>query len=340
MTKAVVIGAGVMGSAVAVYLGGNGIQVNLWGTKWDAENLKSMEDTRRHKVLDVDLPDNISLYYEDQLEEAVKNTKLVIIAVLSSGMETTAKKIATYLNKEHYILSVTKGIDEEKLYTMSKVIEEALPVELKNEVSIIKLGGPILARELAQGGYVEGIIASKNLMAAEYAKTLFESPKFKVSVSQDIEGVELCAAFKNVYAISIGIAESLEENSYNLKAALMARGTIEMGNIVEAYGGDRITAFGIAGVGDYYVTSQGGRNGIFGRHLGEGKTVEKALEAMNGLAVEGYAATLNGYKFLKKLEKEGKINMKKEVPLFLELYNIIYNGKDVREAINSYWISG
>lgn len=339
MEKAVVIGAGVMGSALAIHLGNNGVEVNLWGTQWDTEILKSMESTGKHSKLGVDLPKNINLYYENELEEAFKDTKLVIIAVLSDGMGSTVELITPYLNKNHYILSATKGIDHDNLYTMSDVIKNALPESLIDKVAVIKLGGPIIAKELAQGKYAEGVLASKNAEAAKYARSLFKSPRFKVDISEDIIGVDLCAAFKNSYAISMGIIESMEEDSNNPKAALMARGTIEMGNIVEAYGGDRITAAGIAGVGDYYVTSQGGRNGIFGRHLGEGKTVEEALEAMEGLAVEGYAATLNGYKFLSKLEKEGKFNMEEDTPLFQEIYNIIYEEKSVKDAINSYWTS-
>lgn len=339
MEKAVVIGAGVMGTAVAIHLGNNGVQVNLWGTKWDTKALKEMEESRKHQGLGVALPDNVSLYYEDELAEAIRDTKIVIMAVLSSGIEAMTKKIAAHLTEEHYILSVTKGINEEKLCTISELIEESLAEKLKNKVSIIKLGGPLIARELAEGGYVEAVLASKNIEAAKYAKKLYQSPKFKVNISQDLEGVDLCAAFKNVYAISMGIAESLEGNSNNMKAALMARGTIEMGNIVKAYGGDRKTAFGIAGVGDYYVTSQGGRNGIFGRHLGEGKTIEQAMEDMNGLTVEGYATTLNGFKLLEKLEQEGEINIENDAPLLQEIYDVLYKGKKAIDAIDSYWRS-
>lgn len=339
MGKVVTIGAGAMGSALAIHLANNGHEVNLWGTKWDEEILKEMESTGKHKRHGVEMPKNISYFYEDQLEEAFEGVKLVVIAVISSGIEGTSKMIAPYLKEGQSILSATKGIDEENLYTMSDVIENALPEELRDKVSIVKLGGPIIATELAQGKYAEGVLASKNMEAARYAGDLFASPRFKVNLSQDIEGVEICAAFKNTYAISMGIVESMEEGSDNSKAALMARGTVEMANIVEAYGGDRNTASAIAGVGDYYVTSRGGRNGVFGQFLGENKTVEEALEAMDGQTVEGYAATLNGYKFLRKLEDEGKINMEKDVPLFLELYNVIYNGKSVKDAIDSYWLS-
>ena len=339
MEKVAIIGAGVMGSALAIHLGNNDVRVNLWGTQWDTKALDNMKENKRHDGFDIALPDNVDLYYSDQLKEAVEDTSLVIVAVLSSGMEAMIKDMAPYLRGDHYILSITKGIDGEKLRTMSEVIEGSLPDGLRDRISIIKLGGPIIAKELASGRYVEGVLASKDIKAAEYARTLFRSPQFKVDVSRDIMGVDLCAAFKNVYAIGVGIAESLDEGSNNMKAALMARGTIEMGRIVAAYGGDENTASGIAGVGDYYVTSQGGRNGMFGKHLGQGKSVEKALEDMNGLAVEGYAAASNGYNLLKDLGERGKIDIEEDVPLFQELYNVLYNEKAADEAIDSYWIS-
>lgn len=337
MEKIAIIGAGVMGSALAIHLGSNGHKINLWGTEWDSEAIDKMKENKKHEGLGAKIPDTISFYYHNQLKEAIEDTKLIIIAVISKGMESISKAIAPYIKENQYILSVTKGIDEKTLCTMSTVIENALPVELKDKVSIIKLGGPIIAKELAQGKYTEGIFASEDLKAAEYARNLFKSSKFKGEVSGDILGVDLCAAFKNSYAIAMGIIEGLEGDTNNPKAALMARGAIEMANIVEAFGGSRETALGIAGVGDYYVTSQGGRNGRFGNLLGKGHTIEEALEIMRNQTIEGLPITLNGYRLLERLEEEGKINIKKDLPLFFELYNILYKNKSVRDGIDDYW---
>ena len=339
MEKVLVVGAGVMGTAISIHLANNKLDVNLWGTKWDTEGLKEMEETRKNKALERDIPENIKFFYEEELEEAFKDIGLVVIAVSSKGIAGTSKIIAPYLNENHRILSVTKGIDEENLYTMSNVIEDALPKELKEKVGIIKLGGPIIAMELAHGRYTEGVFGSKNLEAAKYARDLFRSPKFKGNISEDIAGVELCAAFKNSYAITMGIAEGLEGDMNNIKAALMARGAIEMANILEAYGSKRETALGMAGVGDYYVTSQGGRNGIFGGLLGQGNTIDEALEIMEHQTVEGLATTKSGYSLLKKLEKEDRLNIKEDAFLFNELHDVLYNGKDVKEAISNYWKS-
>lgn len=339
MENIVIIGAGVMGSALAIHLGNIGHKVNLWGTQWDDDFINKMKETRRSHDFNVDMPQSVSYFYHDQLEEAFKDTKLVVIAVISKGMESISKTISSYLNKDHYILSVTKGIDEKNLYTMSTVIKNSIPETLKDKVSVIKLGGPIIATELAEGRFTEGIFASSDLQAAEYASEVFRTPRFKADVSKDIEGVDLCAAFKNSYAIGMGIIEGLEGDMNNPKAALMARGAIEMTNIVVAYGGRPETALGIAGIGDYYVTAQGGRNGKYGKLLGQGNTVEKASDLMKAITVEGLAVTLNGYKLLEQLEEEGKLNMEKDTPLFLEIYNVLYNDKPAMAAIESYWLS-
>ncbi len=337
MGKVLVLGAGVMGSALAIYLGDQGHEVNIWGTEWDDKLIKEMREEGRSSQHGVELGAGITAYYSQELDKAFKDVDLVLIAVISKGMKAISEKIVAYLKKDHMILSITKGIDEESLTTMSSIIEGALGEDLNKDIGIIKLGGPIIAAELAQSKYTEGVFASKDLEAAEYAANLFKSPKFKVNVSQDIQGVDLCAAFKNSYAIAMGMMEGLEGDMNNPKAALMARGAMEMANIVEASGGSRDTALGIAGVGDYYVTSQGGRNGRFGKYLGQGKNKDQALEAMNHETVEGLAITKNGYLFLKELEKAGRLGMERDCKLFLETYRVLYENKPVREAIDSYW---
>lgn len=337
MEKILIIGAGVMGSAVAVHLGNKGQKVNLWGTQWDSEVLDYIKNTGRNKALDLDMPSCIDLYYEDALEEAFKDVKLIIIAVISKGMNYISEKINPYLREDHIVLTVSKGIDEDTLMTMTQVVEESLPKALINHIPLVKLGGPIIAGELAIGKYTEGVFASKNMEAANYAADKFRSPKFRTNASSDIDGVELCAAFKNSYAIAMGIIEGLEGDFNNPKAAIMARGAIEMANIVEAFGGKRETALGIAGVGDYYVTSQGGRNGKFGSLLGQGKSMEEVLVEMQNATIEGISMTFNGYKLLKDLENKGLINIEKDAPLFLEIYNILYKEKPIRAAIDTYW---
>ena len=339
MEKVLVLGAGVMGNALSIYLANIGHEVNLWGTKWDKEILDEMKTSGKNKLLDMDMPSNISYFYDQELETAFKGVRLIIIAVISKGMESISRMIASYLTEDHTILSITKGIDEKTLRTMSKTIELALSQELKEKLAIVKLGGPIIAKELAMGSYTEGVFASKNLEGAAYAASIFKSPSFRTNISEDIVGVDLCAALKNTYAIAVGIMDGMEKGANNPKAALISRGSIEMAKILEAFDGSKDTVLGPAGVGDYYVTSQGGRNGKFGSLLGQGKTKEQALDAMGHQTVEGIASTLNGYGLLRELEDAGKINIAKDLPLLKAIYEILYEGRGAKEAMDSYWHS-
>lgn len=337
MKKILIIGAGIMGTALSVHLSKNGHEVNLWGTQWDREIIDRMEKTKKHDILDVDIPKKVKFYYEEELDQAFEDTELVIIAVVAKGMDYIAKKINPYLDKNHIILTVTKGLDDKSLSTMTKLVENSLPEDLKDHIDLVKLGGPIIAKELANGKYTEGIFACKNIDTAKFVSHIFKSPSFRTNITSDIKGVEVCASFKNVYAIAMGIIDGIDKDSNNSKAAIMARGSLEMANIIEAFGGKQETALGIAGVGDYYVTSQSGRNGKFGRILSQGKSIQEALEIMDNATVEGISMTLNGYNLLSDLVDKGKFDFKKDAPLFLEIYNILYQGKDIRQAINNYW---
>lgn len=337
MERILIIGAGVMGSALSVHLANNGHGVNLWGTQWDREIIKEMEDRRYHPALNVDIPENINLFYDDQLEEAFKDARVIIIAVIAKGMKAICQVLKPYFKKGQIILTVSKGLDDDSLHTMSRVVEESLPQGLRGQISIVKLGGPLIAKELAKDTYSEAIFASKDIEAAQYMSILFKSPKFRTSVTEDIDGVEICAAFKNTYAITMGILEGIEGGYSNPKAALMARAVDEMGKIVAAFGGRKETAYGIAGLGDLYVTSLSGRNGRFGQLIGQGKSKDEALRLMDNATVEGLAMTLNGYSFLKALEGEGRINLKEELPLFYQTYQILHQGEGVEKAVEEIW---
>lgn len=337
MDKTVIIGAGVMGTALAIHLANNGKEVALWGTKWDKDALDQIKKEGFHPALEgIEVPKSLEIFYEDQLEEALADRKLIILAVLSQGIEDMSKEIAPLLVEGQIIGNISKGIHGESLQTMTGLIESSLG-DKASLVSFVKVGGPIIARELASGGYTQAIFASRNLEAARTVYEIFTNDRFRATVSEDIDGVELCASFKNCYAITMGIMDGLEAQSNNGQAALMTQGVLEMSRIAKAYGGELETAYGVAGLGDYYVTSQGGRNGIFGGHLGRGSSIEEARELMNYQAVEGIPATENGYKLLEKLEDQNKINIKEDLPLFIQLYEILVNGKAPDKAMGDFW---
>jgi len=337
MKKISVVGAGVMGTALAIHVAKNNFRVNLWGTKWDESTLKEMCQTGRSRLLDQDIPDNIELFFEDGLENALEGTGMVILAVSSAGLKSVVEMITPYLGPDSILLSITKGIDEERLCTMSRLIEEILPGNLLGKVAVVKLGGPLRANELAWNKYAEGVFASKDREAARCCQQVFSSPKFRAGITTDIEGVELCAALKNAYAIAIGMVEGLEGEADNPKAALMARGSVEMAEILKANGCNGETALGIAGVGDYYVTAQGGRNRTLGKLIGEGNSFDEALRIMKNQTVEGVPAAKSGYMLVTRLQEQGKLNIKEQAYLLNQLYRVLFEGVSAAEAMEEYW---
>ena len=154
-------------------------------------------------------------------------------------------------------------------------------------------------------------------------------------------GVELCAAMKNSYAIAGGMCQGLSEklkiSMDNVTSAFVAQATIEMAKLIVPQGGKLETVMGQAGVGDLYCTVQGGRNGILGKLLGKGMSIKEAMEKMRDQTVEGYSATKGVYRLAKELQEKSRLNIKKDLPLFRQLYAVLYGGKSAQKAIENYW---
>lgn len=173
--------------------------------------------------------------------------------------------------------------------------------------------------------------------AAESCRSAFRSSRFKTNATTDMIGVELCAAMKNAFAIVIGICDGLGPPMDNTKGALMSQAVVEMSRIILPLGGGLETISGPAGVGDLYVTVQSGRNGALGRLLGHGMKVEEALKKMKGQTTEGYATARGMHRLAKRLEKEGRLDLNRDLPLFKELYAVLYQDKPAHRVINDYW---
>ncbi|MDI3481267.1 MAG: glycerol-3-phosphate dehydrogenase [Tepidanaerobacteraceae bacterium] len=335
MGKVTVLGAGVMGTALAIHLAKQKNEVKLWGTRWDTSTIENYRATGRCEKLNSDIPQSVEFFMADELEKALQDSSIIILAVTSDGIRDITNSISGYIDENVIIANIAKGIEEESLMTMSEIIEDCLAGQQKN-IPVVKIGGPLRAIEVANEVFSEAIFASKNIEAARVLQKAFKAPYFKSNVTQDIIGVEICAALKNSYAITIGICEGMYENMDNPKAALIARGCMELAALVKAKGGDVETALGLAGVGDLYVTSQGGRNRTLGKLLGQGKTMKEAVEEMKNQTVEGYPAAKVGYKLAATLEQQGKLNLS-DVSLLVELYRILYEGKPAVEALKDYW---
>lgn len=337
MEKIAVLGAGVMGTALAIHMAKNNYEINLWGTRFDTKTIDEYKKNKKCINLDTTIPDNVSFYFENELESAVKETNLIVLAVTSDGVRDISASISSYIGNDTVIANIAKGIEKETLLTMSEIISSTL-CELGKKNPVVKIGGPLRAIELANEVPSEGIFASSDISAATLLANIFKTSYFKSSVTNDIIGVEICSALKNTYAIAVGICEGLYPGKDNPKSALIARSSIELSKLVKAKGGYFETALGLAGIGDLYVTSQGGRNKTLGILLGKGNNLREAIEIMKNQTIEGYQAAETGYELARKLEKDGQISSE-DFRLLHQLYNILYCDKKASIAIQDYWNS-
>lgn len=331
MEKIAVLGAGVMGTAVAFHLSNTGHQVNLWGTELDEQIIK----TRKQEKLGINIPESINVFHFNQIKEALENREVVVFSVKAEGIGGVSKCIAPYLEAGMVILNIAKGIPDFPHTTLCGLIESKMPKNLSGKISMVTMGGPARAVEIVRGIFTEVIFASSDLEAAKLCCKIFRSPTFITSFTSDTVGVELCAAMKNSFAIAVGIGDGLQKGD-NLKAAFMARSTTEMAKIVVVKGGKMETVLGPAGVGDLYVTSQGGRNKTLGKLLGEGISIKQALKEMKGQTVEGYPTLKGIHRIATELEKEGKLTIKNDLFLFHNLYKIFYENKPVQVIVQNY----
>lgn len=341
MKRVAVLGAGAMGTAVAVHLRRNGSYVNLWGTERDEEVVRVLQEVRRCPRLDVALPPGIEVFPADELGRSLDGVEGVIIAVVSDAVEPVVRRMLPWLHDSTIIINLAKGIHPTGL-TMLQLIRRILIEEYGlMKLALVMMGGPARAIEIVRGMYTEIVLSSSDKEAAQQCLKAFRGPTLRARFVRDVIGVELCAALKNGFAIAIGICEGLQPASDNMKAALFSEASLELGKIVTAAGGNPETVLGPAGVGDLYVTAQGGRNRSLGKMLGEGGAVESAVERMQatGQTIEGYGAVQDGYSLARLLEKEGKLEIDRDLPLLNGLYVILFEGKPVDEVIRGYWVA-
>jgi len=298
-----VIGAGTWGTALAVLLHNNGHQTAIWSAL--PEEIEEMTKTRRHKNLpEITIPEEIFLTAD--LEEAMACKDVLIMAVPSVFVRSTAARMKPFLKKGQLVVDVAKGIEEGTLKTLSQVIEEELP-----EAETAILSGPSHAEEVSRGLPTTCVVGAHRKETAEYLQSVFMSPVFRVYTSPDMIGIEVGAALKNVIALAAGIADGLGYGD-NTKAALITRGIAEITRL--------------SGIGDLIVTcaSMHSRNRRAGILIGKGYTMDEAMKEVQ-MVVEGvYSA-----KAAKALaEAYGE-----DMPIVEQINQVLFEGKPAKDAV-------
>ena len=314
--KVAVLGSGGWGTALALVLVENGHQVSLWCRR--PEKCQEMVQSRENPQLKgVSLLEGLAL--TDDLS-CVNGCQAVILASPSFAVRSTAAQVAPLLNPGTVLVCVSKGIEKDSSLTLDAVIEQEAP-----GYPVVALSGPSHAEEVGRHVPTAVVVASKDQKAAELVQDLFMNPCFRVYTTDDVVGVELGGALKNVIALCTGVSDGLGLGD-NTKAMLMTRGLTEIARLGEALGGRKETFAGLAGIGDLIVTctSMHSRNRRCGMAIGQGTPVAEAVQG-NGMVVEGYYAAATA----KALADKAGV----EMPITQAAYAVLYEGKDPKSVV-------
>jgi glycerol-3-phosphate dehydrogenase (NAD(P)+) len=310
-----VIGAGAWGSALANLLCQNDHAVTLWGH--DAKHLAEVRETRANPLYLPGIALSSKIKFQDKPQEAIHDAECVVIAVPSKFFREVTSKFSVF---NGLAVSVTKGIEYESGLTMSGVLKTTMP-----HAAAAVLSGPTLALEVARDIPAVIVAAHPQTEAAKRVQALFGRPAFRVYTSQDVAGVELGGAIKNVVALAAGIGDGLGFGD-NAKAGLITRGLAEMRRLGVAQGAHADTFSGLSGLGDLAVTcySKLSRNRAFGERVGRGEKVESIVAGTHSVA-EGYPTARAAFRLARKLGIE--------TPIIDEVYAMLYESKEVHQAV-------
>ena len=319
MTKIGVLGAGTWGMALARMLCVSGNQVTVWSAL--PQEIEEFSATRRHRNLPgMTIPEE--LLFTKEIAEVCKDKDILLFAVPSPFVRVTARKAAPYIKDGQIIVDVAKGIEADTLFTMTQIIAD----ELKNPtVKLVALSGPTHAEEVAKDLPTTIVSACEDLEAAKYVQNVFGNTCMRVYTNDDVLGVELCGAMKNIMALASGVALGLGYGD-NTKAALITRGMAEITRLGMAMGCNPQTFYGLAGIGDLIVTATSihSRNNRCGLLMGQGVSPQDAIKQV-GMVVEGINALPAAMKLAAKYQVE--------MPLATAVNAVVNEGADPKEAV-------
>lgn len=293
MSRIGVLGAGTWGTALAIMLAQNLNSVTLWSAV-DSE-LDILKETHTHPNLkDSVIPESIA--FTNDISDVCSDKDILLFAVASPYVRQTAKKASPYIKEGQIIVDAAKGLEEDTLFTMSQIIQDSID----KKVTVVALSGPTHAEEVALGLPTTVVAACRNTDAAKQVQSIFMNTCMRVYTNEDILGVELCGALKNIIALACGISTGLGFGD-NAKAAIITRGIAEMSRLGMAMNCDKMTFAGLAGLGDLIVTatSRHSRNNRAGFLIGSGYSADAAVKEV-GMVVEGMNAIPSALKLAEK----------------------------------------
>jgi glycerol-3-phosphate dehydrogenase (NAD(P)+) len=321
MPKVAIVGTTAWGITLGMVLAGRGIDVRLWArTAEEAERL-SKKGPDSKQLPNVVFPTQLTVTSSPQ--KALSSVTAVLLAVPSQTMRQNLSAVKNYITESMLIINASKGLEIGTNKLMSQVIAEEIPAACHH--NICALSGPNLHKEVLLGLPASAVIAAEDIAVAKKAQKLLMAPNFSIYTNNDIIGVELGGALKNVIALGAGMVDGLGYGD-NAKAAFITRGLTEMAALSMAMGANPLTLSGLSGLGDLIATcaSPLSRNHYVGVELSKGRKLEDITKTMVGVA-EGVSTTAAVNDMAKKLNLE--------MPIAEKMYQVMYNGADARQVI-------
>jgi len=312
------IGGGSFGTALAVMLAKKRLKVSIWDRKHHVvEDINVRRENPKY-MSGIAIPAGVNAF--DSIEEAIKGSRFVVLAVPSHAIRDICKHIQGIIKDDQIIISIAKGIELETKKRLSQVIKDELPGN-----PVVILSGPSHAEEVAMNLPTTVVVTSEEMKYADEVQDLFMTAEFRVYTNEDIVGVEIGGAVKNIIALAAGISDGIGYGD-NTKAALMTRGMHEIIRIGTKLGGSNRTFYGLTGMGDLIVTctSNHSRNRSAGILIGQGSTSEEAAEQI-GMVVEGIKACKAFYELKEELDVQ--------MPITDALYKVLFKGKSPKDAV-------
>lgn len=319
MSKVTFLGGGSFGTSLAILLADKGNDVNIYDRDKEVVNDININRKNDKYIKDLQIPNKVTAYTD--MDKALANAEFVVLAIPSHVIRTVSRSLKGKIKDGIPVISIAKGIEQETNLRLSEVIQEELP---NNPVVI--LSGPSHAEEVAFNIPTTVVVSSLDMEIAKEVQELFINSNFRVYTNDDLVGVEIGGAVKNIIALAAGVCDGIGYGD-NTKAALMTRGMAEIVRIGMKLGGKAETFLGLTGMGDLIVTctSLHSRNRRAGFLIGSGKTVDEAIEEV-GMIVEGIKACRAFYELKEKLGIE--------MPITDVAYKVLFNGKDPKEAVS------
>ncbi len=316
-----VVGGGSWGTALAALLSRQGVPTALWAR--EPEVVEGINDLHENPLFLADVPLPASLTATSDLNSALGEADVIVNAVPTQFIRSVFESRTDVLSRASLLVSVSKGVEVGTLLTPSEVFADIAPGPVAE--GLVALSGPSFADEVARGTPTAVVAASRVPEKAWRARDLFSSETFRAYSSDDLTGVEMGGALKNVMAIAAGIADGLG-TGLNTRAAVITRGLAELARLGVAKGGHPLTFAGLSGIGDLVLTCTGdlSRNRRVGLEIGKGRTLEEITTETNTVA-EGVKTTLAARDLARRLEVE--------MPITEQVYLTLYEGKDPRQVM-------